>query len=157
MAKEAANNKNIEESYRKIPKSAILNELKENSTKQWQRKWENTTKGAKTKLFFPKVEDRIKVRINTTPKFTTIKTGHSNIKSYLYKCKIIENPQCQCKNGDQTVQNIIFECTNFDQETEKLKALVMRTENWPVSFNKLSTIYYKNIKEYIDSIIWDND
>jgi len=33
----------------------------------------------------------------------------------------------------------------------------MRTENWPVSFNKLSTIYYKNFKEYIDSIIWDND
>jgi len=29
--------------------------------------------------------------------------------------------------------------------------------SWPVSFNKLSTIYYKNFKEYIDSIIWDND
>jgi len=26
-----------------------------------------------------------------------------------------------------------------------------------VSFNKLSTTYYKNFKEYIDSIIWDND
>jgi len=52
LAKEAANNKNIEESYTKIPKSAILNELKENSIKQWQSEWENTTKGATTKLFF---------------------------------------------------------------------------------------------------------
>ena len=84
-------------------------------------------------------------------------TDTGNIKSYLYKCKIIDNPQCQCKNGDQTVQHIIFECTIFDQERDKLKAVVMRTENWPVSFNKLSTIYYKNFKEYIDSIIWDND
>jgi len=85
-----------------------------------------------------------------------ITTGHCNIKSYLYKCKIIDKLQCQCKNGEQTVQHIIFECTIFDQESDKLKAVVMRTENWPVSCNKLSTIYYKNFKEYIDSIIWDD-
>ena len=109
LGKEAANNKNIEESYTKIPKRAILNELEENRIKQWQSEWENTTKGAATKLFFPKVQDRLKIRINTTPKFSTITTGHGNIKSYLSKCKIIDNPQCQCKNGDQTVQHIIFE------------------------------------------------
>jgi len=62
LAKEAANNKNIEESYTKITKSAILNELKENSIKQWQSEWENTTKVATTKLFFPKVEDRLKIK-----------------------------------------------------------------------------------------------
>jgi len=157
LAKEAANNKNIEESYTKIPKSAIPNELKENSIKQWQSECENATKGETAKLFFPKVEDRLEIRINTTPKFTTITTGNGNIKSYLYKCKIIDNPQCQRKNGDQTVEHIIFECTNFDQERDKLKAVVMRKENWPVSFNKLSTIYYINFKEYIDSVIWDND
>ena len=55
------------------------------------------------------------------------------------------------------MQHIIFECTIFDQERDKLKAVVMRTENWPVSFDKLSTMYYKKFKEYIDSIIWDND
>jgi len=107
--------------------------------------------------FFAKVEDRLNIRIKTTPKLTAITTGHGNIKSYLYKCKIIDNPQCQCKNGDQTMQHIIFECTIFDQHRDKLKAVVMKTEDWPVRFNKLSTIYYKNFKEYIDSIIWDND
>jgi len=48
LAKEVANNKNIEERYTKIPKSAILNELKGNSIMQWQSQWENTTKGATT-------------------------------------------------------------------------------------------------------------
>ena len=52
LAKEAANNKNMEESYTKIPKSAILNELKENCIKQWQSEWENTTKGATKKSLF---------------------------------------------------------------------------------------------------------
>jgi len=34
LAKEAANNKNIEECYTKIPKSAVLCELKEKSVQQ---------------------------------------------------------------------------------------------------------------------------
>jgi len=50
-----------------------------------------------------------------------------------------------------------LQCTIFDHERDKLKAVVTRTENWPVSYNKLSTTYYKNFKEYIDTIIWDKD
>ena len=83
MAKEAESNKNVEKSYTKIPKRAILNELKGNSINQLQSEWENTTKGATTKLFFPILDDRLKIRIHTTPKFTTITTGNGNIKSYL--------------------------------------------------------------------------
>ena len=118
-----------------------------------------TLQREQNKTLFSKVEDRLKIRIrvNKTRKFTKITTGYGNIKLYLYKCKIIDNPQCHCKNGNRTVQHRIFECTNFDQERDKLKAVVMRTENWPVSFNKLSTMYYKIFKEYIDSIIRDND
>ena len=108
-------------------------------------------------LFFPKVEDRLKIRIKTTPKFTTVTTGHGNIKSYLYKCKIKENPQCQCKNGDQTEEHIILEYTIIYQERDKLKSVVMRTENWPVSFKNLSTTNYKNFEKNTYSIIWDND
>jgi len=46
-----SNNKNIEESHTNVPKSAIINELKEDSIKQWENEWENTTKGAKETLF----------------------------------------------------------------------------------------------------------
>ena len=55
-------------------------------------------KGSNNKtLFFPKVEDRLKIRINTAPKFTTITMGHGNIKSYLYEGKIGENPSVSVK------------------------------------------------------------
>ena len=83
-----------------------MNELKEQSVKQWQREWVETTKGAITKTFFPKIEDRIKLRLNTTPNFTTIVTGHGNIKSYLYKYKIIDNPMCPCKKGHKQYNTI---------------------------------------------------
>jgi len=122
LAKEAANSKSMKECYTKIPKSAILKDLKDHSTKQWEK----TTKGAITKLFFPTIKDRLNINLNTSPKFTAITTGHGNIKSYLFKYKIIDNPQCSCKKGEQMVQHIIFECTNFEQEKDRLKAVVLR-------------------------------
>jgi len=130
LAKEAANNKNIEECYNKKPKSAALCELKEQSVRHWQNEWERASKGAITKL-----------RLNATPNFTAIVTGHDNIKSYLYKYKIIDNPMCPCRKGDQTVDHVLFDCTLLEQERDKLKAVVTRTENWPVSCNKLSIKY----------------
>jgi len=53
------------------------------------------------------------------------------------------------------VYHILFDCTLLEQERDKLKAGVTRTENWPVSYNKLSIRYYKNLKEYIDRIMWN--
>jgi len=52
QAKEAANNKDIEECYTKIPKSVVISEIQEQSVKWWQREWMETTKGAITKAFY---------------------------------------------------------------------------------------------------------
>jgi len=81
QTKEAARDKNIEECYIKIPKSVVMSEQKEQSVKWWQREWTETTKGPITKAFLPKIEDRLKFRINVTPKLTAIVTGHGNIKA----------------------------------------------------------------------------
>jgi len=157
QAKEAAKNKKIEECYIKIPKSVVMSEQKEQCVKWWQREWTETTKGAITKAFFPKIEDRLNLRLNATPNFTAIVTGHGNIKAYLHKYKIIDNPRCPCRKGQQTVQHIISDCPLLEKEREKLKAVVTRTENWPVSCNKLGGQYHKKFKEYIDSISWNDE
>ena len=107
QAKEAARNKNIEECYIKIPKSAVMSEQKEQSVKWWQREWTETTKGAITKAFFPKIEDRLKFRINGTQHFTTIVTGHGNIKAYLHKYKIIDDPTCLAEKARKRC-NILY-------------------------------------------------
>jgi len=97
------------------------------------------------------------LRLNATPNFTAIVTGHGNIKSYLYKYKIIDNSMCLAKKVNQTVDHILFDCTLLEREWDKLKAVVTRTEDWPVSYNKPSIKYYKNFKEYIDKIIWNKE
>jgi ribonuclease HI len=91
LAKEAASSRTIDECYNRIPKSAVLCELNEQSVSQWQNEWERSSKVAITKSFFPKIVDRLKLKINATPNFTAIVNGHGNFKTYLYNYKITEN------------------------------------------------------------------
>jgi hypothetical protein len=46
----------------------------------WQRGWDTTTKGRITKDYFPKVAEILHTKIHLTQNFTTLVTGHGNIK-----------------------------------------------------------------------------
>jgi hypothetical protein len=65
----------------------VTRELREDSLTKWQSEWDKTTKGQITKGFFPVIRDRLKMKIKITPIFTTMITGHGNLKSYLYRFK----------------------------------------------------------------------
>jgi hypothetical protein len=93
LAKEATQNHYV--TYNR--KSAIKKETREESIRKWQNQWEETTKGAITKEFFPSVERRLAVNIQLNPNVTTIMSGHGNIRSYLNRLKIIDSPECPCK------------------------------------------------------------
>ena len=68
-------------------------------------------------------------------------TGHGNIKSYLYKYKIIKSSMCPCKIAEQATDYILYECKLVKQERDKLKAEILRSENWPVSKDTLINKY----------------
>ena len=121
----------------------MISELSDLSVTKWQSEWDHTTKGAITKSFFPKTADRLKMKINVTPNFTTMVTGHSNIKSYLHKYKIVDSPMCSCKSGEQRVDHIFYDCKLLEQEIDSLIGAVLRTENWPVNKNKLINKFHK--------------
>jgi len=129
LAKEAATNGVIDECYKMIPKSTVISELSDLNVTKWQSEWDRTTKGAITKSFFPRLSDRLKMKIKVTPNFTTMVTGHGNIKSYLHKYKISDSPMCSCKSGAQTAGRTLCDCKLLEQESDGLKAAVLRTEN----------------------------
>jgi hypothetical protein len=155
LVKEEATSREINECYKRIPKSAVLRELSEHSVTKWQGEWDHTTKGAITKSFFPKIADRLKLKINITSNFTIMVTGHGNIKSYLHKHKILDSPMCFCKNGEQTVGHILMNCKLLERERDSLKAAVLRSENWPVSKNKLITKFNITFKKFTNNISFD--
>jgi hypothetical protein len=152
LAKEAASSRTMDECYTRFPKSAVLGDLNEQSVNQWQKEWERSSKGTTTKSFFPKITDRLKLKINATPNITAIVTGHGNIKTYLFKYRIIESPMCSCEEGEQSVDHIIYDCKILEQERTRLKAVVKK---WPVSKDKLSIKFYRYFNKFTDSITLD--
>jgi hypothetical protein len=79
FAKEATQNHYV--TYGRVPRSAIKKDTRKESVRKWQRQWEETTKEAITKEFFPSVERRLEVNLTLSPKVITIMTDHGNIRS----------------------------------------------------------------------------
>jgi len=107
------------------------------------------------KSFFSERADRLKLKINVTPNFTTMATGHGDIKPYPQKYKIIDSPMCSYKSGKQTVDHILYDCKLLEQERESLKAAVLRTANWPGSKNKLINKFNRNFKKFTNNTTFD--
>jgi len=99
LAKEAAINGDLDECYKRIPKSIVIIELSDLGVTKWKSELDHTTKGAITKSFFAKITDRLKMKISVTPNFTTMVRGHSNIKSYRHKYKILDSPTFSFNSG----------------------------------------------------------
>jgi len=101
LAKEAASNDEVETAYNKIPKIAVVRELKEEGELMWQSEWDASTKGEITKSFFPIIKDRISKSLHMGVNLSKIITGHGTLRSYYHRFKIIDDPKCVCKMGPQ--------------------------------------------------------
>jgi hypothetical protein len=75
----AARNDDI--SFDRIPKSEIIQQVRYQSIAKWQIRWDRTTKGLRTKQFFPIIKDRLTTKIKLTPNFTALVTAHGKTKA----------------------------------------------------------------------------
>jgi hypothetical protein len=155
LAKEAATNEDITECYKKVPKSVVKSELEGISVEKWQREWDQTTKGRTMKEYFPAVAERLKMKINITQNFTSMVTGHGNIRSYLHRFKIIETPICPCGTKDQTILHLLFECELLNKERDRLILTVSKTDIWLTSKNELIRKHYKLFTKFTNEISFD--
>jgi len=156
LAKEAATNADIAICYNKISKCVVKREIEITSVEKWQSIWNRTTKGYTTKEYFPIVAERLNIKISTNQHLTTMLTGHGNIKSYLYRFKIITSPACPCGKNDQTTDHLLYECELLKIQRHSLKIAVSKSGGWPTNKNTLMSKHYKSIKRFVNSIPFDN-
>jgi hypothetical protein len=116
LAKEAATEDKGEIVYDKIPIETIITEGKENGLTKWQEQWTSSTKGAVSKLFFRPIKERMKTMIPISVEFMAIVMGHGLNRSYLNRFKIIPNSTCPCRLQEQTINHIILNCTQLENE-----------------------------------------
>jgi len=126
LAKEAASSSEAETAYNKIPKSAMVKELKEESELVWQSEWDASTKGEITKSFFPIIRDQISKRLQMGINLSTIVTGHGTLRSYYRRFKIIDDPTSICKMGPQTADHLLWEFELLRKQREVLKNCITK-------------------------------
>ncbi|PSN57860.1 hypothetical protein C0J52_05670 [Blattella germanica] len=153
LAKKAA----VEEGeivFHKIPRDIIVSEEKIKSLQRWQLQWNESTKGPITRLFFPTIKERLKIKVPIGVEYTAMVTGHGLTRSYLHRFKLIPDPLCSCNlREDQTIHHIILNCTHLEHERRTLRSeLRLRGQAWPPLFEHLTTKYLKNFNKFINSI-----
>jgi hypothetical protein len=122
-----------------------------NNAQKWQKEWENCTKAAITKQFFPNLWDRVNLNINVNPNFTAVITGHRKTRAYLHQFKIIETAACPCNKGDQTIDHLLNQCILLKTQRELLRKNVLKSRNWPVNKEELIT---KHLKSFLIFTKW---
>jgi len=88
--------------------------------------------------------------------YTHIHTYICNIRSYLYRFKIIETPICPCSTTIQTTDHLLFECELLNKERDNLISIVLQTEVWLISKDKLVRKHFKIFAKFTNEISFDN-
>ena len=157
IAKDESMDANIELTYNKKPKCTITIEIEQNGLKKWEQDWANTTNGRISKNFFPTVQQRLKLNIILTPNLTAFITEYGKTMANLHRFGIIEDPTCSCLQEAQTVDHLIYSCTNLKKEQEELKQDILKKQGtWPVTQEKFMTTYIREFKMFIDKIDFTN-
>jgi len=90
--------------------------------------------------------------INITQNFTSMVTGHGNIRSYLHRFKIIETPIRPCGTKDPKIDHFLFECELLYKERDILILTVSKTDAWPISENELIRKQFKFFAKFTNEI-----
>ncbi|KAJ8706788.1 hypothetical protein PYW07_012866 [Mythimna separata] len=115
LAKQAALTKETAD-YDKVPVSYVRRKIREGSVKKWQARYESSSTGAVTKVFFPDVLAAKRILRDTvlTPAHTQILTGHGGFAAYLHRFHLKNSPSCVCDQScEETVWHLLFECPSM--------------------------------------------
>jgi hypothetical protein len=133
----------------------LYSDIEKEATIKWQKEWENCSKAAITKQFFPNVQDRLKLKINVTPNFAAMVTGHGKTRAYFHRFKILKHATCPCNKGDQTIDHLLNQCTLLHTQRDFLRNNVSKSGNWPVSKYELIRKHLKTFLNFTNSIDFD--
>jgi Reverse transcriptase (RNA-dependent DNA polymerase)/Endonuclease-reverse transcriptase len=92
------------------------------SIRQWQDRWDNSTKGRWTYRLIPNIEIWTKRKHGEVNyHLTQFLTGHGGYRAYLHRFGHEDSPRCQvCTTADESPEHVLFECTRFKIERTEM-------------------------------------
>jgi ribonuclease HI len=110
------------------PLSALKRDLKTLAYNQWEQNWQQTQRGRSLFRIADKpskknIELHAKLSRPLSSILTQMRAGNISLRYFLYKRNIpgIDDGECQCRRGAQTVTNILLSCPRFKEERNSWK------------------------------------
>jgi hypothetical protein len=92
LARAAASDNDAKIVFNRLPLSALISKVEEETQLKWQNEREECAKAGITKeFFFPTFHDRQKLKIDINPILTAMVTGHGKTRAYLHRFKILDD------------------------------------------------------------------
>lgn len=126
LAKEAAQTVDTAD-YDKVPVSFVRRKIREETIKKWQARYESSSTGAVTKVFFPDVLEAKRTLRDAvlTPVHVQILTGHGGFSAYLHRFHLKDSPSCVCDPScEETVWHLLFVCPRFSHDRMELEVKI---------------------------------
>ena len=95
------------------------------------------------------------MKLNLTGNLTSIVTGHGNMKAYLNRFQLTDEPTFPSGIGDQTTDHTVYDCGRLTEERHKLRAAVKKTNEWQTSKLNLIKRHYNEFTKFINSISFE--
>ncbi len=119
------------------PMSRTKTLVKESLMTVWEREWQACPKGRTTKGFFPTTRrPNHLATLSISRELAQVLTGHSYLRSHLFRLRLSDSPTCCCGVADETVSHVFFWCSLLDPCRTELKAL-LHTCSWPPDISAL--------------------
>ena len=95
------------------------------------------------------------MRINLTPKLTAVLSGHGKTRAYLHRFNLRDEAKCICGKEDQTMDRLLFHCTQTSAQRELLTLQINKPMNLHDNKIELITKYRKVYSAFIESTDFD--
>lgn len=130
------------EDLARMTKAEAKKKVREVVTDEWSRRWQNETRGAMTREYFPSVQARQKA-VWFEPDYYICQFigGHGDFRARLQEFGLSETAECECGEAD-TPDHVMFDCEQFADERSLLAEEI---GHWPVTKEQLVS------KEYMTS------
>lgn len=131
---------------------AVKKMLHEKSVERWIMEWEASDKDTELKKYITDTKGWYNSKNNLNKSMKEIITGHCQIKRYLKRIGKRDEEICECGDGIQSVEHLMYICDIFTEEREELKKRLMEIdEEWPLkTYNVYDEEVYYHIKKFID-------
>ncbi|KAJ4444406.1 hypothetical protein ANN_06198 [Periplaneta americana] len=117
--------------------SEVRSQLAVISKGKWE--WTTTSKGTLTKVFFPSVQDRLKLKIQVTPDLTTLLTGHGRLNAYFHRFKMKISATCVAGTGHSTTTALLKVNEDVRQASDERKLTLLVLLDFSKAFDTVDT------------------